>query len=161
MKRKRSSLRQLTFAVCIQGLDLEPLLRWATLEAMAAVLMRPSEGDAPAPEASLPIPLDSFRWPSVGAAEVHYPWGGHGARIEHPPGIVCDECQWQRAADGFPLSAHGRQPQRVCGGCRLLRARWAWGRGSDRCAECISGGASQASRPCFGQVTEPVRVAPA
>jgi hypothetical protein len=135
MKRKRAALRQLTFSACIQGLDLEPMLRGELLEAMASVLLRPSQAETPAHD----IPLDLFEWPKVGPPIVHYPWGGHGPRIEHPPGIVCDECQWQRSEQGWPLPSCGREPQRVCAGCRRLRRRAQWHPAAEMCSDCTRG----------------------
>jgi hypothetical protein len=134
MKRR---LQQLTFSACYMALDLEPLLRGELLEAMAAVLLRPSQGVSVG-DASESGPSLDFEWPKVGPAIVHYPWGGNGPRIEHPPGILCTECQWQCGADGWPLPSCGREPQRVCAGCRALRARRQWGNGWQLCAECVA-----------------------
>lgn len=139
---KRAPLRQLTFGACIVGLDLEPLLRGELLAAMAAVLLRPCQAcdtGATAEKSENAIPLDSFAWPKVGPAVVHFPWGGGGPCVEHPPGIVCDECQWRKDSDGWPLPSCGRESQRVCHGCRKLRTRRQWcAVGVALCSECAA-----------------------
>jgi hypothetical protein len=116
-------------------LDLEPLLRGELLAAMAAVLARP---ELPELDAGAEFCPHVFSWPKEGSPVVHYPAGGHGPRVEHPPGIVCDYCQWRCDELGWPLAAYGRQPRKVCPGCFRLTEWRNWDRGRLRCRECGS-----------------------
>lgn len=140
-------VRQLTLPGLQRTLELEPLLRGELLAAMAAVVARP---EVPAGN-NLGAQIDSaeasegaaFLWPQTGDPLVHYPLGGEGPRVEHPPGIVCNLCQWVTGPDGFPLPSLGREPRRFCAGCQRLIApdRWvAYGSKREHCARCTARG---------------------
>ena len=141
MKSKlKMQRRQLTFPVVHPGLDLEPLMRGAVVSQLATLQQRPPDAEQLADT----IPLDDageyvpppFVWPKVGAAVVHYPLGGRGPRVEHPPGIVCDLCQWQADETGFPVGAFGREPHRFCNGCSQLQPRRRWHVSAGVCRQC-------------------------
>jgi len=133
LKPHCSPVRQLNLALQLT-LDLEPLLRGELLAAMAAVLARP---EVPELDSSGVSDLPEFLWPKEGPAVVHYPLGGTGPRVEHPPCIVCDGCQWGvDAVTGWPIAAAGREPRITCNGCFRLTARHNWDASARRCREC-------------------------
>jgi len=130
--------RQLTFAAVHVGYDFEPLVRGELLAAMAAVLLRPSPDEQPMLDGWSDYVPPPFEWPKVGPAIVHYPLGPSGPRVEHPPGIVCDGCQWECDTQGWPLGACGRLPRRWCAWCRSLVPRFRWQPIASRCLDCAS-----------------------
>lgn len=128
--------RQLSFAAFQVGFDFEPMLRGELLAAMAALLLLPAPDEQPTLDGWGDYVPPPFAWPATGSALVHYPLGAHGPRVEHPPGVLCEFCQWQCDEQGWPIGAAGRQPRRWCTWCHSLIARGHWSRVAGCCVDC-------------------------